>query len=185
MLLKKMDHYGTGIALDWFSSYLSERKQYVAVNGHITDYLDISCGVPQGSVLGLILSLIYINDLPNVSKFLSFYLFADDTNIYFEATDRVSLQKIMNRELKYVKKWLDADILALYIEKKNFVLFSLCSEKKIMELIVLKFRCTKITRANHVKFLGGLLDEALCWKFHLIEPLCLENCPDLWAFFTN
>ena len=91
----------------------------------------------------------------------------------------------MNRELKYVKKWLDADILALYIEKNNFVLFSLCSEKKITERIVLKFRCKKITRANHVKFLGGLLDEALCWIFHLIEPLCLENCLDLWAFFTN
>ena len=99
-----MDHYGIrGIALDWFSSDLSERKQYVSVNSHISDYLDISCGVPQGSVVGL-LFLIYINDLPNVSKFLSFYLFADDTNIYFEATDLVSLQKIMNRELKYVKK---------------------------------------------------------------------------------
>ena len=67
-----MNHYGTGIALDWFSSYLSERKQYVSVNGHITDYLDISCGTPQGSVL--LPFLIYINDLPNVSKFLSFYL---------------------------------------------------------------------------------------------------------------
>ena len=105
MLLKKMDHYGIrGIVLDWFSSYLSERKQYVSVNGHISDYLDITCGVPQGSVLGPLLFLIYINDLPNVSKFLSFYLSADDTNIYFEATDLVSLQKIMNRELKYVKK---------------------------------------------------------------------------------
>ena len=123
MLLKKIGHYGTGIALDWFSSYLSERKQYVSVNGHITDYLDISCGVPQGSVVGPLYFLIFINDLPNVSKFLSFYLFADDTNIYFEATDLVSLQKVMNRELKYVKKWLDDNKLALNIEKNNFVLF--------------------------------------------------------------
>ena len=76
MLLKKMDHHGIrGIALDWLSSDLSERKQYVSVNSHISDYLDISCGVSQGSVLGLLLFLIYINDLPNVSKFLSFYLF--------------------------------------------------------------------------------------------------------------
>ena len=133
MLLKKIDHSGTGIALDWFSSYLSERKQYVSVNGHMTDYLDISCGVPQGSVLGPFLFLIYINDLPNVSKFLSFYLFADDANIYFEATDLVSLQKILNRELKYVKKWLDANKLALNIEKNNFVLFH-SAVKKITEL---------------------------------------------------
>ena len=143
MLLKKMDHYSIrGIVLDWFSSYLSERKQYVSVNGHISDYLDITCGVPQGSVLGPLLFLIYINDLPNVSKFLSFYHFADDTNIYFEATDLVSLQKIMNRELKYVKKWLHADKLALNLEKNNFVLFH-SIVKKIMEPIVLKFRCKK------------------------------------------
>ena len=97
MLLQKMDHYGIrGIALDWFSSHFSERKQYVSVNGHISDYLDSSCGVPQGCILGPLCFLIYINDLTNVSKFLSFYLFADDTNIYFEATDLVSLQKIMN-----------------------------------------------------------------------------------------
>ena len=59
-LIKKMDHYGIrGIALDWFSSYLSERKQNVSVNGHISDYLDIFCGVPEGSVLGPLLFLIY------------------------------------------------------------------------------------------------------------------------------
>ena len=164
MLLKKMDHYGIrGIVLDWFSSYLSERKQHVSVNGHISDYLDITYGV-----LGPLLFLIYINDLPNVSKFLSFYLFADDTNIYFEATDLVSLQKIRNRELKYVKKCYHADKLALNLEKNNFVLFH-SIVKKIMEPIVLKFGRKKITRAIPVKFLGVLFDEALCWKFHLIE----------------
>ena len=170
MLLKKMDHYGIrGIVLDWFSSDLSERKQYVSVNSCISDYLDISFGVPQGSVLGLLLFLIYINDLPNVSKFLSFYLFADDTNIYFEATDFVSLQKIMNQELKYVKKWLHANKRALNIEKTNFVLFH-SVVKKITGPIVLKFGCKKITRANHVKFLGVLLDEALAGNStYLIE----------------
>ena len=155
MLLKKMDHYGIrGIALDWFFSYLSERKQYVSVNSHISDYLDISCGVPQGSVLGPLLFLIYINDLPNVSKFLSFYLFADDTNIYFEATDLVSLQKIMNRELKYVKKWLHADKLALNLEKNNycylFILFCL--------KVLLCCLCSKIFSLLKFTGEGGSLD---------------------------
>ena len=96
VLLKKLEHYGIrGVALDWFSSYLSERKQHVSVNGHSSEKLEISCGVPQGSVLGPLLFLIYINDLLNVSKYLSFFLFGDDTDIYFKH-DLIQLQKTMN-----------------------------------------------------------------------------------------
>ena len=68
--------------LSWFSSYLSKHKQFVSVNGSTSDYLEVSCEVPQGSVLGPLLFLIYINDLPTVSKVLSFYVFADNTNIF-------------------------------------------------------------------------------------------------------
>ena len=120
------EHYGIrGTALAWFSSYLCNRSQYVSVNGHNSNCLNITCGVPQGSVLGPLLFLMYINDLPNSSTKLTFYLFADDTNIYYESHCLYKLQKVVNKELKLVKKWLDANKLALNVEKTNFIIFIL------------------------------------------------------------
>ena len=82
--------------MKWFTSYLIDRQQYVSVNGHCSNYLNITYGVPQGSVLGPLLFLIYINDLPNSTKVLTFYLFADDTNIYFESSDLIVLLIVPN-----------------------------------------------------------------------------------------
>ena len=97
LLKKKLNHYGIiGIALNWFTSYLFNRKQYVSLCGHTSECLNISCGVLQGSVFGPLLFLIHINDLPNVRKNLRYYLFVDDTNIYFEAKNVETLQKILN-----------------------------------------------------------------------------------------
>ena len=81
ILIRKLDHYGIrGLALEWFKSYLEKRKQYVYCN-MMSDMQFISCGVPQGSILGPLLFLIYINDLPNSSNIVKFQLFADDTCI--------------------------------------------------------------------------------------------------------
>ena len=123
---------------------------------------------PKLQYLGLCYFYIYINDLPNVTRHLRFYLLADDTNIYFETKDLETLQKIMKRELRHVKKWLEANKLALNIEKTNFVVFH-SPAKKFTEPVILKFGRKKIMRASHVKFLGVLLDETLSWRSHLVE----------------
>ena len=120
----KLEHYGIrGTSLDWFKSYLSGRKQYVSINGSNSNCLNVTCGVPQGSVLGPLLFLIYINDLPHSSSKLAFYLFADDTNIYCEAENLDQLQCVVNKELKKGEIWLDINKLSLNIDKTNFIIF--------------------------------------------------------------
>ena len=107
ILLRKMEHYGIrGMALQLFKSYLTDRKQYVYLNGYASALKEISCGIPQESVLGPLLFLIYVDDLPNISEIFKFYLFADDTNIYYEADNLKKLERLINKELKWLNHWL-------------------------------------------------------------------------------
>ena len=161
ILLKKQEHYGVkGTPLLWFESYLSNRKQCVSINGNTSDELIITHGVPQGSVLGPLLFRMFINDLPNVSKHLTFYLFADDINIYFESSDLPQICK--------VRKWLETNRLALNIDKTNFVIFR-SQRQRLTEQIVLKIGRKKVKEESHVKVLGIMLDSNLSWKFHLAD----------------
>ena len=107
------------------------------MNGFSASLRDLTCGVPQGSVLGPLLFLIYINDLPNSSKPLLFFLFANGTNIYFEADDLTDLTNSINRELSKVKTWLNCNKLALSIAMTSFVLFH-SPRKKLPDIIIAK-----------------------------------------------
>ena len=117
ILLMKLERNGIcDSALLWFESYLSKRKQFVCINGENSELRELSCGVPQGSVLGPLLFLIYINDLPKISNKLDSFLFADDTNIYYENEFFIELEKVVNKELKNLYLRLGVNRLALNIE---------------------------------------------------------------------
>ena len=105
ILLHKLEHYGIrGIALKWFESYLCYRMQFVEFNGAKSIHLKIKCGVPQGSILGPLLFLIYINDIAYVSKILHLILFADDTNIFYANDDIVTLINTLNQQLSLINE---------------------------------------------------------------------------------
>ena len=115
---------------------------------------EISSGVPQGSVLGPLLFLIYINDLPNISKKLDLYLFADDTNLYYEDQSLVNLEKKVNKELKNLYLWLNVNRFALNIEKTNFVIFHPFN-KPLKYNVTIKIHKKAITEKQSIKYLGS------------------------------
>ncbi len=117
ILLSKLSHYGVrGVELDWFRNYLTNRKQFVSINGQSSSLLEICIGVPQGSILGPLLFLIYINDLPLCSSLMSL-LFADDTTLS-ACNDNINLLiEHVNAEFKKVTQYFRSNKLALHPKK--------------------------------------------------------------------
>ena len=109
-----------------------------------------------------------LHDLPQSSSKLAFYLFADDTNIYYEADNLILLQRTVDKELKKVKMWLDINKLSLNIDKTNFIIFK-SPQHSSSEIINIKIGNLPVKETCYVKFLGVLLYENLSWKYHLTE----------------
>ena len=167
ILLAKLEHYGIrGNALKWFHSYLTGRQQYVCYDGVNSTHRGIVCGVPQGSILGPVLFLLYINDLANVSDILYSILFADDSNVFISGKNIEHMINTMNGELAKLMIWLECNRLSLNIKKTHYMLFS-TKKCSVPDHINITIKGIKVGQVDHTKFLGVIIDSKLSWDYHI------------------
>ena len=165
ILANKLEKYGIrGTVLQWVRNYLNNRRQFVKMGDTSSSCLDITCGVPQGSVLGPKLFLLYINDIVNVSDLFKFVLFADDTNILYAGDNLEDLLEGVSTELLKLKKWFNLNKLSLNVNKTKLILFGENTEDTQINI---QLDGANIERVQEIKFLGTIIDEKISWKPHV------------------
>ena len=164
ILISKLKYYGIkDVALQWFKNYLSGRYQLTKLGSKRSTYLEITCGVPQGSTLGPILFSIYINDMASACNLSKPYLFADDGALLFHDIDRRNYLNI-KIELLTLFKWLDLNKLSLSIEKTKFMVFDNIDSCEDINILVNNTTACQISECKTIKYLGLIVDHKL--KFH-------------------
>ena len=169
ILLQKLECYGIrGIANTWVASYLSDRQQFTTYNGKKSPISNITCGVPQGSILGPILFLIYINDLGTISNKISTIMFADDSNVFSSGPNLKDIESLMNAEIPILVDWLRANRLSLNIDKTHVMVFG-PPRKTLSATVDIKIEGRTLDLVKSTKFLGLILDSGLTWKQHILH----------------
>ena len=170
ILLNKLEHYGVrGLANEWFSSYLTNRQQFVSIDNSKSDIKPIIHGVPQGSVLGPLLFLVYINDLHKCIRFSTTRHFADDTNLlhiidFSKIRNRNPARKL-NIDLKSLNQWLLANKISLNATKTELIYFR--NKRTTIPDLKIKLNGVKLTATSHVKYVGITFDEYLTFHRHI------------------
>ena len=169
ILCKKLQLYGAQQReLSWFRSYLSNRKQFCRVNGVDSDVGEIEVGVPQGSCLGPLLFLIYINDLSEAVQSSSVTMYADDTSLCHQSRDLTQLNEAINSDLSKLETWLQGNKLSLNVAKTHSMLISTKQKHKSLksrnEALDLKIRDNEFEVVQKTKYLGVQIDYCLNCK---------------------
>ena len=167
ILLKKMYAYGIrGNAFKLLKSYLTGRTQYVIYDGVQSTTLPIKCGVPQGSILGLLLYICSMNDIGNISDFLYTILYADDTSVLLNGNNYSNLIKLLNSELEKLSIWLKSNKLTLNVQKTYYMVFHR-SRIKTDTHAVITMDNVCLQRTDSFKYLGVIINHKLNWIQHI------------------
>ena len=166
ILLTKLEMYGIrDMSLKLFESYLTDRQQKCNINGTLSNPMPISCGVPQGSALGPLLFLIYINDLPNCLQHSTPRMYADDTGLTIASISPTEIETKMNTDLSNINKWLYANKLSLNIAKTEFMLVT--SRQKLRTMATypkININGQPVTEVEVSESLGLHIDNTLSWN---------------------
>ena len=157
--------------MEWVRDYLCNRKQFVVYNNAKSYMGKVNIGVPQGSILGPLLFLLYVNDLSNVSMKLSFIQFADDTSIFIKGGSLSEIALSMNSEMKNVTEWLRNNMLTLNVTKTNYMIMTTQGKRYNNDECKIIIDESIIDCVSNTKFLGIMLDDKLSWKLH-INHIC-------------
>lgn len=178
LLLKKLMCYGVrGHAHTLIRSYLLGRTQFVSINGVCSGTRSVTTGVPQGSVLGPLLFMLYINDISGLQLHGKVRLFADDTAIMYSDRDCISIARLIQEDLYTLNEYYSSNVLFLNLSKTVYMIFH-SMRRSVPALPAIRINNIEIFRVTSFKYLGLILDDTLCWESHIeqlrkkLAPLC-------------
>ena len=165
ILLDKLNHYGIrNNALQWMRSYLDNRVQYTCNGKHKSSTQVVKYGVPQGSILGPLLFIIYVNDIPEISNIAKFVMYADDANIIISGSNMNEIQSKIEQLSNRLQNWVKQNGLKMNLKKTKYMIFANKNVK--FGSVDVFLDGTKIERVIHERFLGVILDDKLNWAIH-------------------
>ena len=184
LLISKLRNLGfSNPVVDWFWSYLSSRSAVTSINNSTSDPKPVTVGVPQGSILGPLLFLLYINDLPRCLTHCKSILYADDTLLYHSARTVADLESKINTDLESVSHWRNNNLLTLNNEKTKFMIFSNKKQSLSNSDVTITVQSKKIQRERSIKYLGITLSEDFSW--HEISLGTIEHGQSKNQSFTT